>query len=157
MPDNPRGIVSPNYLQILFGGSILVLSLIVPIVAYTNHVKRAAALVGPTDLVQAPAEASGAMLSAKPPSESDQTDHSSPERVQAQLTKSAGTDQESSHGLTKKKIVGNRPLQKQVTKAVPKRRPSPNISRTWYRKSPLKSTLIALWRQTLRKTPKPRN
>ncbi len=167
--DDSRGIVAPNYLQILFSGSILALSLIVPVVAYTNHVKRAAAIVGPADFVQNPAVESrgvsenpetGTAL-ASPSAAENKMDILSP--ILGQSAKLAANqkplNQGSGNGLvTNKKVVGNRTIQKQTSKAAVRRKStSQSISRTWYRKSRLKTTLIALWRQTFKKPSKLKN
>ena len=53
---NSRAIVLPDYVQLLLGFLLVTLFLCVPIVAYTNHVKWAAALADPVRSAQAAPE-----------------------------------------------------------------------------------------------------
>ena len=50
---NSRVIVLPDYVQLLLGLLLVTLFLCVPIVVYTNHVKRAAAMADPVRSAQA--------------------------------------------------------------------------------------------------------
>ena len=52
---NSRAIVLPDYVRLLLGLLLVTLFLCVPIVVYTNHVKRAAAMANPVRSAQASA------------------------------------------------------------------------------------------------------
>jgi hypothetical protein len=167
--ENCREIVLPEHLQLLLACLFLAFLLCIPIIAYTNHLKQAAAMLAPVPYSQSsaaetitPLEISGpgpiegagstvqvqnaGLLLNETPNQSARV---APNRKSA-LDGRGGDELASQKTGTSKRI-----LHKQISPlATSGRSATPTPSRTWSRNdSPkhVKAALIAIWHQTLKR------
>ncbi len=166
--ENSREIVLPNYLQLLLGGLLLALLLCIPIIAFTNHAKRAATVAAPVFYPQTSADKTSASLSTEAPEAPVAQPQTAGVSLIAAEHKSTGlasnrtTPPHQSRGFESQETgLSKRILRKlNATPAVRSRSSSPALSRVWFRTSSprqVKAALIAIWHQTFKRPQKHQN
>jgi hypothetical protein len=163
--ENLRAVVLPEYLQLLLGCLFLALFLCIPIVAYTNHLKNAAETIAPVYSAEASAAEPIAPRNIRGPETlqesgpiAQSTQNQPAVAVSSRTSRPirAGGDQLST-------LIKMRTSARNVHKLAPtarSRSAAPNVSKAWSRANSSRhdrAELIALWRQTLRRSSKRQN